>query len=282
MSGYYNGKRAKGNFDPARADSFNVSRSKIDLFLECPRCFYLDRRLGVARPPGFPFSLNSAVDALLKKEFDIHRAKKNSHPLMERYNIKAVPFEHSDIDKWRNNLVGIRFLYKPANLLVFGAVDDVWVNPKGELHVVDYKATSKDTEVNLDAEWQDGYKRQVEVYQWLFRQNGFKVSDTAYFVYANGRRDRRAFDGRLEFDVTVIPYKGDDAWVPETLRNIRKTLVSEDIPEAGEACDYCLYRRDAGEALKEAILKKRAPAAVGATRVGRGNNNNELKTQKLF
>ena len=50
-----------------------ISRSKIDLFLECPRCFYLDVVKKIKRPPGFPFNLNNAVDMLLKKEFDRHR-----------------------------------------------------------------------------------------------------------------------------------------------------------------------------------------------------------------
>ena len=40
-----------------------------------------------------------------------------------------------------------------------------------ELIIVDYKATAKNGEVNLDADWQIGYKRQMEIYQWLFRQN---------------------------------------------------------------------------------------------------------------
>ena len=61
--------QSRGIFTPASKDPFKLSRSKIDLFFECPKCFYLDRRLGVGRPPGFPFSLNSAVDGLLKKEF---------------------------------------------------------------------------------------------------------------------------------------------------------------------------------------------------------------------
>ncbi|HVY67280.1 MAG TPA: hypothetical protein VHA30_00050, partial [Patescibacteria group bacterium] len=68
MSQYYNPKRTKYLFDPRSKYPFRLSRSKIDLFLNCPRCFYLDRRLGVALPPGFPFALNSAVDHLLKKE----------------------------------------------------------------------------------------------------------------------------------------------------------------------------------------------------------------------
>ncbi|MEI9966803.1 MAG: hypothetical protein WDN67_04185 [Candidatus Moraniibacteriota bacterium] len=43
-----------------------------------------------------------------------------------------------------------------AGFLFSGGVDDVWVAPDGELIIVDYKATSKDGEVTLDAEWQGG------------------------------------------------------------------------------------------------------------------------------
>ena len=252
MSQYYSPKRTRGLFDPESEESFKISRSKIDLFLECPRCFYLDRRLGIGRPPGFPFSLNSAVDALLKKEFDLHRAKHTPHPFMKAYGIDAIPFEHEKIDEWRDSLrAGVQHLHKVTNLMVTGGVDDVWVNPKGELIIADYKATSKNGEVNLDAEWQDGYKRQMEVYQWLFRQNGFKVSDTGYFVYCNGKADREAFDGKLEFDVKLIPYKGDDSWIEETLKNIKKCLVSDLIPDSSQDCDYCRYC----QAVKSAKVK---------------------------
>jgi hypothetical protein len=79
------------------------------------------------------------------------------------------------------------------------------------LIVVDYKATSSENKPTLDAEYRQGYKRQMEVYQWLVRQNGFKVSNTGYFVYANGRKDLKAFDGKLEFDVDLLDYEGDDS-----------------------------------------------------------------------
>lgn len=82
MSQYYNSQRKSNLYDPNSKESFRISRTKIELFLDCPRCFYLDRRLGVSRPPGFPFSLNNAVDALLKQEFDIHRAQGTKHPLI--------------------------------------------------------------------------------------------------------------------------------------------------------------------------------------------------------
>ncbi len=250
-SGFYKGVRTRGIFDPVATTPFKLSRSKIDLFLECQRCFYLDRCMGLSRPPGFPFNLNSAVDALLKKEFDTHRAVGTSHPLMAKYKISAAPFKHDDIDVWRENFTGVQCLHKPTNFLITGALDDVWKNDKGELHVVDYKATSKDSEVNLDADWQDGYKRQVEVYQWLLRQKGFTVSDTAYFVYANGKRDRKAFDGKLEFDVTIIPYKGNDSWIEKTLPKIKELLLSSRVPAYTDSCDYCTYIQSMGDVLRK-------------------------------
>lgn len=250
MSQYYNPKRVRNIFDPRRhdvgGDSFRLSRSKIDLFLNCPRCFYLDRRLGVAQPPGFPFSLNSAVDTLLKKEFDIHRAKRTPHPLMKAYKIKAVPYNGPEIDKWRDALrAGIQHIHPRTNFLVTGGVDDIWQDEKGNLIVVDYKATSKNGEVSLDADWQIGYKRQVEVYQWLLRQNKFSVSDNAYFVYCNGDADREAFDAKLEFDIKVIPYEGDASWVDDVLFAAHECLMANKLPASGSDCDFCLYREAA-------------------------------------
>ena len=230
-------------FEPASPAPFRLSRSKIDLFLECPRCFYLDRRLGVGRPPGFPFSLNSAVDALLKKEFDVHRAAGTPHPFMKTYKIDAVPFAHEKMDEWRDSLrAGVTYVDPKTNFNVTGGVDDIWVNPAGELIVVDYKATAKAGEVSLDAEWQDGYKRQMETYQWLLRKNGFKVSSVGYFVYVNGKLDAEAFDGKLEFSVKLIPYEGDPAWLEPTLVKAKACLMEDSIPEADDDCDYCRYR----------------------------------------
>jgi RecB family exonuclease len=240
MSEFYNPNRTRNKYDPASLEPFKLSRSRIESYMHCPHCFYLDRRLGVGQPPGFPFNLNTAVDTLLKKEFDIHRAKQVAHPLMKAYGLKAVPFAHEMIDEWRENFKGVQYLHKPSNFIVTGAVDDLWQDENGEIIVVDYKSTSKEAKVTLDAEWQDGYKRQMEIYQWLLRQNGLKVSDTGYFVYCNGKTDRKAFDAKLEFDIDLLPYTGDDSWVEGKLLEIKKCLDGK-IPKPSVECDYCNY-----------------------------------------
>ncbi len=226
-------------------EKWKLSRSKLDLFMECARCFYLDNKLGVGRPKGPSFTLNIAVDALLKKEFDFHRAEKTAHPLMKKYKVDAIPFTHDLLNDWRENFVGIQVRHPASGLTVSGAIDDIWVNPAGELIIVDYKATSKDGKVETlsDSGWDRQYKRQMEVYQWLFRKKGFKVSDTGYFVYVNGRKDAEAFDAKLEFDVTLIPHVGDDTWVEDAIMEARECLDSETLPAHSPTCDYCMYRK---------------------------------------
>lgn len=243
MSKYYKSKRTRNIYDPKNDKPYKISRSKLDLFINCPRCFYMDRRLGVGQPPGYPFSLNSAVDALSKKEFDYYRQKQEPHPLLIQNGIDAIPFLHPDLDAWRDSLRrGIQFQIPGTNILLTGGVDDVWISTKTqELIIVDYKATSKTGQVTLDADWQIGYKRQAEIYQWLFRQNGFKVSNTAYFVYCNGRTDKDRFDKKLQFDIFLIPYVGNTDWVESEIRKAYKCLCSNEIPSYGDDCDFCQY-----------------------------------------
>ena len=242
MSQYYNPNRSRNNFDPESRQPFTISRSGIDSYVKCQRCFYMDKRLGTPQPPGYPFNLNSAVDKLLKREFDIHRTSGTPHPLMQAYGLDAVPYADERMDEWRDALKrGIQYFDPALNMTIRGGVDDVWVNPEGELIIVDYKATSKSSEVNLDAEWQNGYKRQMEIYQWLFRKNGFKVSPTGYFVYCNGNADAAAFDAKLEFEIKLIPYTGDDSWVAETIKNLHQCLQQGVLPEPSVDCDFCAY-----------------------------------------
>ena len=169
---------------------------------------------------------------------------------MESYGVEAVPFQDKRMEIWRDTFKGVEFFHEPTNFVVFGGIDDAWIDKDKKIIVVDYKATSKTEEVTLDAEWQDGYKRQMEVYQWLLRHNDLDVSDTGYFVYANGKRDRDAFDGKLEFDIKLIAYTGSDKWVEKTLLDMKKYLDFDDIPKSNPNCEYCSYINSVNNAAK--------------------------------
>jgi RecB family exonuclease len=243
--------RKRNLYDPQSQDLFSLSRSRLENFLKCPRCFYIDRRLGIEPPPGPPFSINSGVDTLLKREFDLYRARQVAHPYMLRSGINAVPFSHPDLDKWRSNFVGVRVPHVESGFEFFGAVDDIWKDvTTGELIVVDYKATAKDAEVTLDADWQISYKRQMEVYQWLLRRSGFRVKDAGYFVYCNGDLSAPSFNEQMKFRVTVIEYVGNDCWIEAELKNAALCLRHSVPPPPSNGCKQCEYVRSVCEVSK--------------------------------
>ncbi|MFH1855405.1 MAG: PD-(D/E)XK nuclease family protein [bacterium] len=243
MAEYKPPRSASWRFDPKSKAPYRMSRSGLELFVRCPNCFYIDKKLGVGPPPIPSFTLNSAVDHLLKKEFDIHRAKDTTHPLLKKYGVDAKPVKHEKLETWRNTFKGINTLHKKTNIEFYGGIDDLWINSKGEYIVVDYKATSKEGKVSLDGFWQQAYKRQLEIYQWILRQSGFKVAKSGYFVYCNGKKDLEAFDGKLEFDIDLIEHVGDDSWVEPKLIEAKECLMQDKIPAPSENCELCRFKQ---------------------------------------
>ena len=245
----------KKYYIPNTFNEFELSRSKIDLFLECPRCFYLDRRFGISRPSSFPLTLNNAVDTLLKREFDDVRNNKEPHPLMKKYNIDAIPIDHKYLDNWRKNFEGIRFKHTKTNLIIFGAIDDLWQNKQGEYIVVDYKATSKNKNIiELDEDWQIVYKRQIEIYQWLIMNNGLKISNIGYILYCNANTNNvEKFNNKLEFEMTLVPHEGNIEWIDKTINDIYECLNKNTIPKGNENCKYCTYVKKYKEFIEKNI-----------------------------
>ncbi len=237
--------RTRNLFDPHGTEPYRLSRTKLEQFLQCPRCFYLDRRKGIEPPDGMSPTLNIAVDILMKREFDRARGLREPHAVMRSHGIDSIPLHHPDLDQWRDASRGIAFLHRASNFLFFGAVDDVWVEPDGTLIIVDYKAMSTAVGNVPDLQRKDSYKRQLEMYQWLFRQNGFSVSTVGYIVYANADRGRDLFDGKLEFTTTVLPHRAPADWVDDALVEARACLMKESLPSPHPLCPWCAYRKAA-------------------------------------
>ncbi len=252
-------------YKPGQTTPYKISRSKIDLFIQCPRCFWLEARHKIKRPSSPPFLINTAIDTLLKAEFDTYRQKGEQHPWQIEFKVDAKPFAHENLDRWRHTFTGVQHLHEPTNLLIYGGVDDVWQTPKGELVVVDYKATAKKDEIEdlkPKGSWHDTYRRQMEVYQWLLRGEGHKVSDTGYFVYANGIDAADGFFNKVEFRTNIFPYKGSDKWIEPTLLKMKACLESDTIPEVGhqvmkpeEPCEFCSYAKARTELTLDALRK---------------------------
>ena len=221
-----------------------LSRSTVEKYLNCPRCCVLDKKHKI-KPPLLPFTINIAVDNLCKNEFDYYRDIQEPHPLFIEHDIEAVPFKHKDMNQWRSNFQGIQYKSFEHNYDFSGAVDDIWQKKNGELIIVDVKATSKNSFDWLDIfnkyDYAKGYKRQLEIYQWLFKKNGFKVADEAYLLYFNAKKNEKFFNNQLKFDVHFIKLDCSSSWVEGKVIQTVKLLRSNEFPPPSQKCEYCNY-----------------------------------------
>ena len=237
-------------YEKDRDKPFKLSRSKIELFINCPRCFYRNVKLGLREPPSPGWAINSAVDALLKKEMDHCRQEDRPHALFKESGLNIKPFKHDDIEKWQNSFSGIKYFDEKHNLLLYGGVDDIMVNEKGELVVIDFKATAKKSEIISSSDvWNNGesYKRQLEIYSWLLQMNGFNVSKTGYLMYYNGDASKSYLGQEMYFRRTLVPFNLETDWMNLAVKGIHKTLKRDSLPEhtyneKGEIdCHQCRY-----------------------------------------
>jgi len=206
------------------------------------------------KEPSMPgWSLNSTVDELLKKEFDQYRIEQKPHPIMVRNNLDFIPYQHKDLDIWRNSLKGgISYLNEKTNLIIHGGIDDLWFDMKEKkLIVVDYKAQSSSYPVTvssyLDSEWHLSYKLQMDIYVHILRKMNFKVSDLSYFYVCNGEKTKNKFDSKIEFKTTLIPYRVNTNWIESKLTEMKNVLNSNTIPEMEKTCEKCAYLKGGKE-----------------------------------
>ena len=192
-----------------------LSPNSLNLFLECPNCFWLEKRQGIRRPPPYPYALNTAVDILLKQEFDEYRAKGEPHPLLVANNIPAKLFSNQNLlNQWRSNLAGIRYYDSGLDATLFGAVDDILEFADGKLAPLDYKSTGSSVPAVYDR-----FQLQMDIYTYLLEKNGFSTPKKGYLAFyivdkGNGFGDRLPFKKELheiETNPSDIPELFKDA-----------------------------------------------------------------------
>ena len=243
--------RESSIYSPNQTEDFKISRSKFTDFLLCKKCFYLDRVKGLVSP-GMPgWSLNETTDILLKKEFDKCREDKVPHRIMKEYKLDhVVPFQHEEMDNWRNSLHhGLKVRFKDSNIILQGGIDDLWHDTKEDkLIVVDYKSQASfkkvSTEEYLQGIYHQGYKIQLDFYAYLLQEMGFQVLGTSYFYVCNADRTALDFGGIMRFEETLVPYQWNCDWIESDVEGMISTLNSPKIPESNPSCENCAHSRE--------------------------------------
>ena len=166
---------------------------------------------------------------------------------MIRHNLNLIPFQHKDLDVWRNSLKGgISYLDEKLNLVIHGGVDDIWFDlDNKKLIVVDYKAQSTNypisTQSYLNSEWHLNYKLQMDIYVHILRKMNFNVSDLSYFYVCNGEKTNNQFENKMEFKTTLVPYNTNTSWIEGKLKEMKEVLNLESPPSVEPTCEKCAY-----------------------------------------
>ena len=217
--------RHRGKFDKNNNEPYELSRSRIENFVRCRACFYMEQVEGIKFPSIPGFNINEATDILLKRDFDKYRAIGEPHPFLVANGREfLIPFKHEHFELWTQSLHfgakdRLNFVDPKTNLKVGGGLDDVWLNINTNcLHIVDYKSTSQKSDkgpITLDDPWKASYKRQMDLYVWILRKKGFHVDDVGYFLYCDGDRFSdydflSSTAASMNFKITLIDYKTND------------------------------------------------------------------------
>ena len=233
-------------YNPNSSSVFKLSRTKIELFCKCERCFYFEVRLGFRELQGPSWAINSAVDELLKKEVEQCRKEDKPHGLFRDYNLNIKPFNHPDLKDWQSTRKGIQYLHEKYNILFYGGVDDIMINEKDELVVVDFKATARKNPLNTPKDVFGGgetYRRQLEIYSWLLQKNGFSVSTAGYLMYYNGDASKPSLGETMYFRRTLVEFFLNTDWIDPTIDSMYNCLQDDSVPQLDtDSCEQCLYR----------------------------------------
>ena len=213
-----------------------LSRWQLNVFTECPRCFWLINHCGIKQPKSLPFALNSAIDGLLKAEFDAHRSAGTLPSVLAPLAGQARLFtDEEKLTAWRNNFQGVRWADPATGYTLFGAVDDVLEFRDGTLAVVDYKSTGSAAPTIYPS-----YQLQMDVYTYLLQCLGYRTAPQSYFAFFLVVKDD-GFGGRLPFREELVTVTPDPSRVPALLATAVAVAQSDRAPEPGPACDLCRW-----------------------------------------
>lgn len=244
---------------PNQNKDHQISRSRFDDFMSCPKCFYLQNIKGLVPSSTPPWRLNSLTDTLLKIEFDECRKNQKPHRILVKNNLHHImPYKSKmiknkkgedvlELDVWRDSLRGgIKHRFKDTNIILSGGVDDIWFNTKTEeLIIADYKSQQSDAEVTQESYFKkshtSNYQRQLDFYAYLLKGLGYKVSSDAYLYIMNAKKNPGGFHGKLIFDEILIKHHCETNHIETSVQKMINVMNSETIPESNESCENCAY-----------------------------------------
>lgn len=218
--------------------SLHLSPARIELFVDCPRCFWLRVNEGLERPSGpFP-SLPSGMDAAIKEHFDRHRRAGTVPPSVADATGGRLYPDQDDLDRCRSWQTEPSYPLPDSDVVLRGGVDDLLELPSGEITVLDYKTRSSAPEA-VPAY----YRRQLALYSLILAAGDYDVADHGYLLYYHP--DGVGDEGAATFATAVERVPVDTGRAERTVVDAVETLNGPR-PAPDDDCAYCDYVAERG------------------------------------
>lgn len=217
-----------------------LSPSQLNLFLECPRCFWLHQNQDFHRPAGIFPSLPSGMDNVIKVYFDKYRAKGKLPPEIEGRVVGTLLPDASVMEKWRSWRTGLNYKDKETGAMMIGALDDCLVHDRKYIPL-DYKTRGFDPKDGGES----FYQNQLNCYEFLLQANDFDTAGYAYLAYYVPKEVSEG--GLVRFEITPKKVVTDPEKALEVFKNAVATLLGP-MPDRHSGCEYCAYIIAGGDA----------------------------------
>ena len=209
--------------------NYLLSPSSLNLFLECPRCFWLYVKRKIPRPETPTSTLPQRMDGLIKEHFDKYRKLDKLPPELEgKINVK--PIQQSILDKWRNWRTGLR--YEEEALCLRGALDECFVEGKTYIPV-DYKTRGYELKDNTVGY----YQNQLNIYTLLLEKNGFKTNAFAYLVFY--LLQSLSDSGLARFNIQLLKVDTNTEKAYQIFKEAGRLLEQDSPPQRNPRCSFC-------------------------------------------
>lgn len=210
-----------------------ISPTSLNLYLECPRCFWLQLNLGIKRPEQPSSTLPNGIDLTLKNYFDYWRINGGFPPILKnKLNYKLLA-NQATISYFRSR--NFQWYDKETGAYLTGILDDALDLGNDIIVPLDNKTRGfPPTETHF------AHIIQMSVYTLLLLENNFKTLNLAYLIYWYFNHKNMELENPLAFNILVEEVKTDPEKVKAVFREAVNVL-KKDLPPVNNDCSYCQY-----------------------------------------
>jgi len=203
--------------------TYNLSASRLNLFQDCPRCFWLAMIKNVKRPSGPMSSIPIKMDSIIKNYFDKYRAIGELPPIIAGQITGRLP----------KNMPKTLQHEEDNGILLWGQPDDYFELEGGAMAPFDHKTKSKPPK-----DIHPAYRLQLDIYSYLMQMNDYKTANMAFLAFYFP--DDSELHNGMNLHCTVVEVNTNPHHIKELI-NTAMDVLTGSIPRRGENCEYCKW-----------------------------------------